>query len=319
MLEQSPLIDLAIVHKEVGQTAHVHRKASAFMYILERIVRMRLSGKDRDTALFLFAISEHAGVPIQDRYRQAALLYHPHWTWENYRKEPLTRLLHTILNHLEREAELAYEPVNNPKKMIGLIGQQWQTVEYRVHYQFPASPGDPIIGTQHRVLRSMTDGCRVWSYRIKWNLRGLADAPTVELLGQGSVSVTDAWTHTGSGLGFAVVCVTLPEPVNAHDTANISLLTRLPCNFNELTRPGHTDWFCLLPAVNTMQQVTIGLRFPPESAPQRVWKHEALYDGLVHTGTPTPTTQLKLDGTGYIECTWSPAETGYSHGISVGW
>lgn len=318
-LDQSILLTLPIVTKEAGHAAHVTRKATTFIHIFERIVRVRLSGKDRDTALILFAIDTYAGLPMQDRYRMAAKLYHPHWTWENYRKEPLTRLIDTIINHLEREAELVYVPTHNAEKAIGLIGQQWHTVEYKSYYQFPAGPGDPIVGTQHRILRSMTDGCQVWSYRIRWKLKGRSEAPSVELLGPGTVCITDVWTNTTTGLGFAVVRVELPTPVHTHDITSVSLLIRLPCDFTELTRPGRADWFGLLPAVNTMQQLTVGLRFPKQSIPRAIWKHEALYDGLVHAGIPTQTTTLHLDQNGYVEYTWSPAENGYSHGISMEW
>lgn len=318
-LHHSPLLGLAIVRAEAGDHASAQRKAAAFMRIFERVVHLRLTGKDRDTARVLFALGAYAGYPMQDRYRAAAKLYHPHWTWENYRKEPLTRLLITLINILERETELAYQPSHNTQKTIGLIGQQWQTDEYVGHYSFPDVAGTRIIAAQERVLRSMTDGVDVWSYRIRWKLKGSLLPPSVELQGPGTISLTDAWSDAETGIGFAVVRVKLPRPVSMHNTVKVSVLLALPCNYDELIRPGRNDWFGLLPAVNTIQKLSVGLRFPRASRPKKLWKHEELYDGIAHAGSPTADTLLTLDETGYMEYMWSPAEIGYSHGISMEW
>jgi GMP synthase (glutamine-hydrolysing) len=105
-LEESPLIDLPIVLQRSGQDASTTKRADTFIKVLQKIIKQRLSGKESSTATILFGFEEYAGVPIQDRYRAVAKLYNPYWTWENYRKEPLTRHLLAVYLVLKREAEL---------------------------------------------------------------------------------------------------------------------------------------------------------------------------------------------------------------------
>jgi GMP synthase (glutamine-hydrolysing) len=61
--------------------------------------------------------SADLSVPVrpQHRYRAVAKLYNQHWTWENYRKEPLTRHLLAVYLALKREAEIAPEPLEQPR------------------------------------------------------------------------------------------------------------------------------------------------------------------------------------------------------------
>src|SRR2546430_4555132 len=106
-LERSPLIDLPVVLQHSGPAATPAKRAHVFIELLRRIIRQRLEGKDAETAAILFGLEAYAGVPIQDRYRAVAKRYNPYWTWENYRKEPLTRHLLAVYLALKREAELA--------------------------------------------------------------------------------------------------------------------------------------------------------------------------------------------------------------------
>jgi GMP synthase-like glutamine amidotransferase len=108
-LEQSPLLDMPIVLRHAGPAASPTKRAHEFTKILRHIVRQRLEGKEAQTATILFGLEDYAGVPIQDRYRAVAKLYNAHWTWESYRKEPLTRHLLTVYLALKREVEIANE------------------------------------------------------------------------------------------------------------------------------------------------------------------------------------------------------------------
>lgn len=108
-LERSPLVDLPIVVQHSGPKASPAKRAHVFCKVLRQIIQQRLEGKEARTAATLFGIEEHAGVPIQDRYRAVAKLYNPYWTWENYRKEPLTRHLLTVYLALKREPEFTDE------------------------------------------------------------------------------------------------------------------------------------------------------------------------------------------------------------------
>jgi GMP synthase (glutamine-hydrolysing) len=115
-LEDSPLINLPVVLKHCGQDAPAAKRAHTFIDILRWAVRRRLEGKEAETAAILFGFEDYAGVPAQDRYRAVAKLYNPYWTWENYRKEPLTRHLLAVYLALKREAELAASPALTEKR-----------------------------------------------------------------------------------------------------------------------------------------------------------------------------------------------------------
>jgi GMP synthase (glutamine-hydrolysing) len=109
-LEQSPLIDLPIVLKESGADASPSKRAHVFIEVLRRIIQQRLEYKEAETAMILFGLEKYAGIPIQTRYQTVAKLFNPHWTWENYRKEPLTRHLYVICLALKREVQLESAP-----------------------------------------------------------------------------------------------------------------------------------------------------------------------------------------------------------------
>jgi GMP synthase (glutamine-hydrolysing) len=108
-LESSPLVDMPVVLQRSGHGASPTKRAHVFTTILQEVVRRRLTGKEAQTALILFGLEAYAGVPIQDRYRAVAKLYNTYWTWENYRKEPLTRHLLAVYLALKREVELTAE------------------------------------------------------------------------------------------------------------------------------------------------------------------------------------------------------------------
>lgn len=111
-LERSPLIDLPIVLFHAGPEASATKRAHVFIKILKLVIDRRLEGKEAQIAILLFGFEGSAGMSLQERYRAVAKLYNPHWTWESYRKEPLTRQLLTIYLALKRETELTNDPVS---------------------------------------------------------------------------------------------------------------------------------------------------------------------------------------------------------------
>jgi len=123
-LEQSPLIDLPIVTRRSGASASPAKRAHVFIEVLRHVIQQRLEYKEAETAMILFGLEKYAGMPIQARYEAVAKLFNPYWTWENYRKEPLTRHLYVIYLALKREVEL--EPVvtlsvSTPKSKILIV------------------------------------------------------------------------------------------------------------------------------------------------------------------------------------------------------
>jgi predicted ATPase len=107
-LEDSPLVDLPTVTARTGAGAPRAVRAQAFIELLESVIAGRLSRTDKAAASILFAVGDWAGVPVRERHYQVARLRNKHWTWErNYRKEPLSRDLLTVLRALLREGDAA--------------------------------------------------------------------------------------------------------------------------------------------------------------------------------------------------------------------
>jgi hypothetical protein len=109
-LETSPLIDLPAVEARAGPDAPRTVRAQVFIELLENVINVRLSTTDRTAASILFGIGTWSGVPVRERHYEVAKLRNKRWTWErNYRKEPLTRDLLTVLRALIREDGVAPE------------------------------------------------------------------------------------------------------------------------------------------------------------------------------------------------------------------
>jgi hypothetical protein len=105
-LESSPLIDLPAVTARAGKQAAREVRARVFITVLETVIRTRLSRSDQAAASILFGLGDWSGVPVRERHHAVARLRNKHWTWErNYRKEPLTHDLLTVLRALLREAD----------------------------------------------------------------------------------------------------------------------------------------------------------------------------------------------------------------------
>ncbi len=109
-LETSPLIDLPAVEARAGPDAPRTVRAQVFIELLENVVNVRLSTTDRQAAGILFGIGTWSGMPVRERHYEVAKLRNKRWTWErNYRKEPLTRDLLTVMRALIREDGAAPE------------------------------------------------------------------------------------------------------------------------------------------------------------------------------------------------------------------
>ncbi len=109
-LETSPLIDLPVVEARAGPDAPRTVRAQVFIELLENVINARLSTTDRAAASILFGIGTWSGIPVRERHYEVARLRNKRWTWErNYRKEPLTRDLLTVLRALMRQDGAAPE------------------------------------------------------------------------------------------------------------------------------------------------------------------------------------------------------------------
>jgi hypothetical protein len=109
-LETSLLIDLPAVEARAGPDAPRTMRAQVFIELLENVINVRLSTTDRTAASILFGLGSWSGVPVRERHYEVAKLRNKRWTWErNYRKEPLTRDLMTVLRALMREDGAAPE------------------------------------------------------------------------------------------------------------------------------------------------------------------------------------------------------------------
>jgi hypothetical protein len=125
-LETSPLIDLPAVEARAGPDAPRTMRAQVFIKLLENVINVRLSTTDRMAASMLFGLGTWSGVPVRERHYEVAKLRNKRWTWErNYRKEPLTRDLMTVLRALMREdgaaAAVEAEPPAGPAPAVAEV------------------------------------------------------------------------------------------------------------------------------------------------------------------------------------------------------
>lgn len=319
-LDSSCLIDLPVVVQRSGVGASPSKRAYTFIMTLHQIVSQRLEGRDIDAACILFGLDRYAGVPLQDRYLAVAKLCNVHWTWENYRKESLTRLLLAVYLALEREAELTPLPFINhtPKKpRDGLIGQDWIMESFDTMIIFPASPGLPFDTHQTRKLRAMSDKVRVWRDCAQWRERGISELPRVSIVGPGVVSVIDSHLEQHTNLRTYVTKVQFPEPYDFGQLVEFTLFKSFKVEFEQVTTG--FDWYGLLALPCSVAHAKISLRFPPDKRPRAIWRYEDILSGLLRPGAPNDENRLKVDDTGFVSCSWSDLSAGYSYGISLEW
>lgn len=322
-LEASCLIDLPVVRQQSGVDASATKRAHVFTQILQHIIGHRLQGKDIQVATILFSFDSYAGVPIQDRYRAVAKLHNPHWTWENYRKEPLTRHLLAVYLALEREVELTTTPahfeIHSHQSHNGLVGQDWVMERFEGTYNLPLVPGEPLEVIGVRRLRAVSEQAGMWRYILHLREGSVQGTPLVTLIGSGTVVINDLYIDSGTGIHTYTVDVVFPQPFRYGETVEFTLIIRALVRYEILMPKKGVDWYGLVKLRSPTQSARIGVRFPLDKQPRNVWRYEDLISGLVRPGTPTDETRLTIDQSGYVSCSWADLSAGYSYGISLEW
>lgn len=64
-----------------------------------------MTGRERSAAQIVLGLGPYRGMPTRTRYEKTAKLFDPNWKWENFRKDPLTKLLVSVYLTLERRAD----------------------------------------------------------------------------------------------------------------------------------------------------------------------------------------------------------------------
>lgn len=322
-LTTSCLINLPVVIQRSGNHSSPLRRAHTFISVLRQIIIQRLEGKDIQTALILFGFDAYAGIPIRDRYHAVAKLYSPYWTWENYRKEPLTRHLLAVYLALEREAELpSLAPLLShelKQGVSGLVGQDWVMERFEAYYNFPTRKGGPLEVLLTRRLRAIADNVPLWQHHAFWRERGVSGVPQIALIGPGVLTVTDDHIESETNMRHYITRVTFPRPVSYGQVVEFTLTKQVAVDFDSLTHRGSQDWYGLVTLKSPADFIHIGLRFPMDALPRTIWKYEDILSGLIRPGTPTKATELFTDDTGFVEHTWTDVPAGYSYGISLEW
>lgn len=322
-LESSPLISMPIVLRESGNGASAAKRAYTFIRILQQIIRLRLDGKEAETANILFGFEGYAGVPIQDRYRAVAKLYSPYWTWENYRKEPLTRHLLTVYMLLKREAELTADlPImqEHPRKArSGLVGQDWLLETFDGVFTFPAATGQPLETVQTRRLRAMCDKIDTYRHYAYVRERGISSVPHISLLGPGNVTVTDTHVDPLNGLRIYVTEIRFPRPIYYGESIEFTVLKRVDAQLDHVIKEKGWDWYGLVTLASPAVSAKVGIRFPLDTYPTSVWRYEDVISGLIRPGVPNSKNRLSVDSSGFVGCSWADLSAGYSYGIALDW
>lgn len=322
-LESSPLIDLPVVRQYSGTGASPAKRAYAFIKVLQQVIHQRLEGKEAETANILFGFEGYAGVPIQDRYRAVAKLYNPYWTWENYRKEPLTRHLLAVYLALKREGALTdglYIKNEHPRKArSGLVGQDWLLEQFDSTFMLPAEQGRPLESIQTRRLRAVCDKIDVYRHYAYVRERGVSAVPQLSLLGAGTVKVIDSYADPSNNLRIYVTEVRFPEPVQYGDSIEFTLHKRVDAEFERVIQKKGWDWYGLVTLASPVESARIGVRFPAHARPASVWRYEDIISGLTRPGAPTDDTRLAVDSSGFVDYRWNDLSAGYSYGIALNW
>jgi hypothetical protein len=321
-LESSPLIDMQVVLERSGPGSSPARRAFVFINILQQIIRCRLEGKEAETANILFGFEGYAGVPIQDRYRAVAKLYNPYWSWENYRKEPLTRHLLAVYLALKREPELTTDLFftnEHPRKArSGLVGQDWLLEEFDGVFTF-AENHQTIESMQTRRLRAVCDQIDVYRHYAYVRERGISSAPQLSLMSPGAVTITDTYVDTLTHLRIYVTEVRFPEPVRYGESIEFTLHKRVETQPNYVLQERGQDWYGLVTLASPAVSARVALRFPTDKCPRSVWRYEDIINGLIRTGNPTDENRLSVDSSNFVSCSWADLSAGYSYGIALDW
>jgi hypothetical protein len=322
-LESSLLIDLPVVVRHSGVDAPAAKRAFIFIQILQQVIRQRFEGKEAETANILFGFEGYAGVPIQDRYRAVAKLYNPYWTWENYRKEPLTRHLLAVYLTLKREESVAsnlhMETAHPRQGRSGLVGQDWVLEEFDGQFILPAAPNRPLETIQKRRLRAICDHVDTYRHPAYVRERGISTQPHMALLNPGTIQVADTHVDSNSNVRTYITEVKFPQPIRYGESVEFTILKQVDVQYDRVIQEQGMDWYGLVTLPSPARSARVGIQFPPGKQPRSVWRQEDIISGLVRPGTPTEDTRLAVSASGFAEYAWSDLSAGYSYGISLDW
>lgn len=328
-LEASCLVNLPVVTVSVGSDAPPGIRAEAFIKALEHIIDTKLQGKDRDNGQVLFGLGEWAGVPTRERHAKVAKSHDRHWTWENFRKEPLDKFLFAVYLKLYREGERANphmsmtsNPGNesNTQMRSGLVGGSYVTNRYESIYNLPSEPGMPREFLQVREIMATRDGLEVWRQSTRWWNKNIEELPDLTLFGPGTLSIVlDARLKRTKKPGRVYVTeVKFPHALKAKDSTKFTILKRHQVSFDEVVCEGKRDWHGLLGLVTPTNQAVVSVRFPNDVVPQSIWYFEDLPEWLV-PGIASDDNILTADSSGFATHTWNDLLLGHSYGLAWIW
>lgn len=316
-LSGSALLDLPVVKQRTSKIVP-GQLAQTFIETLDRVCAMRLQGKDRLVAPVVFGLGEYAGWALSERYKTAAETYHEHWSWESFRKEPLSRLLSAVAIALQREADIDDVPilVTPGNTRNGIVGHDWIMEHFDAVYRLPDPDGSTLEVLQTRRLRAIRNNVRHWRNNVTWHERGISGAGDVTLFGPGSARITES--HSRGNTTTFVTEVTFSKAYQIGEIVQFTLLRHMPIDPGRFIRREGDDWFGLLKLPAAVSEAHIALQFG-ERRPQAVWRHEDIIDGLVRVGEPIPDEVIKLDQSGYAAATWRNLSPGMSYGLALRW
>lgn len=329
-LDTSCLVDMPVVIAEVGPDVSAAHRAEAFIGCLEQIIEKRLQGVDQKASRILFGLGEYSGMPQRDRYLKSAQLYDPHWKWENFRKEPLDKLLLAIYLKLYREGEIT-DPA--PSALIsnagnrgtaptrtGLARGNYVTNRLESTYNLPSEPGKPRQFLQVRKITATSDGMDRWRQTARWWRWNVEELPSLTLFGPGTVSIIhDSFLERTDKPGRAyVIEAKLPQPLKAGESTIITLLTQHPVNFDEIVHERWRDWHGLLGVTSPLEYYKVSIHFPPGRIPSTIWYFEDVPDWLA-PGIASSDNTIEADSSGFITRTWENLRLGDCYGLAWIW
>lgn len=322
-LESSPLLELDVVRQEAGPAATPQKKAVALTAALVRITTVgqpgALMGKDREAAVRLLGLDDWAGVPSRHRYEAIAKLYDKRWTWENFRKEPLDRLLFTVYLGLHRLGQL-----HGPAVSVS-DGHQRPAFDYRLRdfditYRMPRGSGQAREDLEVREIEALVDGVASWQAPTRYWGKAADRGPEITLFGPGELTVhaDSSIVGTEGDAGRAYVTkVVFPVPLRRGESVRFTLLKRQEVDYAELVRHEWQDCRSVTPVL-PIDRLSVRVCFPNADAPSEVWRFSELEDWLV-PGVPADDSKLDVDIGNSTAWSWNDLRIGMSYGIGWRW
>jgi hypothetical protein len=331
-LELSPLVDLNVVTTKTGPGAPAAARADFFIEELERIIKEKMQGNDRERALCLFALDAYAGIPARKRYEKIASLHDKHATWESYRKEPLDRFLVAVYLKLYREGvktSIMAAPIqgatsvndSNPRAARqGFVGGDYIINKYESIYNLPTEPGKPREFLQVRQITATSDGVEAWRQSTRWWNKNVDELPDFTLFGPGKLALTyDARLKRTDKPGRVYVTeVKFPQSLKEGDHAEFAILKSHNVTFEEVVHEGWRDWCGLLGVTIPIENAVESVHFPDAFTPRKVWYFEDLPEWLV-PGVASEDNTLIVDSSGFVTHTWRDLLLGHSYGLAWVW